>query len=115
MLKKQTINREYLAKALASEFKLKGSDAYAIVSKIFEMIISNLKSGNTVRLSSLGVFSTKEKPKRVGRNPKTGVLAEISARTVIRFQSAPALKARMNENAVIEDKYDDDHDDDFDI
>ena len=37
----------------------------------------------------------REKPKRVGRNPRTGAGADISARLVVTFRPSNLLRARI--------------------
>lgn len=63
---------------------------------VFDEIANALANGEDVKLREFGVFVVHEKRPRVGRNPKTGVEAEICARRVISFRPAPNLVARIN-------------------
>ena len=62
---------------------------------ILEEIVVSLENGKDVKLSSFGTFSVKNKRERVGRNPKTGVEAKISARRVVTFHSSNLVRKRI--------------------
>ena len=53
-------------------------------------------SAATVKLSSFGSFVVRQKKERLGRNPKTGEPACISARRILTFKPSPTLKKRIN-------------------
>lgn len=59
---------------------------------VIDSIISELKSGNEVSIAGLGIFSTKMRPARQGRNPRTGESIQIPAMRVPKFRAAKALK-----------------------
>ncbi|MGB1027518.1 MAG: HU family DNA-binding protein, partial [Rhodospirillaceae bacterium] len=55
-----------------------------------------LVEGETVKISSFGSFSVREKGERIGRNPKTGEEVPILPRRVLVFRPSQLLKARIN-------------------
>ncbi len=55
-----------------------------------------LERGEEVKLSGFGNFELREKKERPGRNPKTGVEVQITARRVVTFRPGQKLKARMD-------------------
>ena len=63
-----------------------------VMETIIDSIISELKSGNEVSIAGLGIFSTKMRPARQGRNPRTGESIQIPAMRVPKFRAAKALK-----------------------
>ena len=63
---------------------------------VIDEIKSELVKGNDVKLSSFGTMALRKKNPRVGRNPKTGVEAEISARTVISFKPSQNMRKAIN-------------------
>ncbi len=67
-----------------------------LVRQTLDEICSTLATGETVKLSSLGIFSVRDKAHRIGRNPKTGDVVPVEARQSITFSSLPILKARIN-------------------
>ena len=56
-----------------------------------------LVSGETVKISSFGTFSVREKGARMGRNPKTGEEVPIEPRRVLVFRPSHILKDKINE------------------
>lgn len=66
------------------------------VESIIEKIKETLSKGENVVLRRFGSFSVRGKNIRIGRNPKTGEEAEISARSVVRFKSGKYFKDAVN-------------------
>ena len=81
-----TITRMDLANALRNRFGLTASDSYKMIDIIFDEIEQSLVHGEEVKITGLGTFKILSKPARIGRNPKTGVPAVISARRVVSFR-----------------------------
>jgi len=63
---------------------------------MLEEISDCIERGETVKLSSFGSFVVREKGQRMGRNPKTGKEAVISARRVLMFKPSAVLGQRIN-------------------
>ncbi len=76
--------------------KVKSEEA---VETIFNAIKSSLANGDPVVLRRLGSFDVREKNARIGRNPKTGEEAEISARNVVRFKPGKYFKLVLNDKS----------------
>jgi len=55
-----------------------------------------LERGESVKLSAFGSFVVRDKNSRMGRNPKNGQPALVSARRVVTFKPSAILKPRMN-------------------
>tara|TARA_B000000460_G_C21349798_1_gene320693 strand:+ start:23 stop:313 length:291 start_codon:yes stop_codon:yes gene_type:complete len=67
-----------------------------IVDDFFESIILQLIKSNIIKISSFGTFEVIKKKERIGRNPKTKILAKISARKVIKFKPSLLIKEKLN-------------------
>ena len=65
--------------------------AKAVIDTAIKQITIALANGDEVTLRGLGVFKAKHKSQRMGRNPKTGKDAVISARTVVTFKASNLL------------------------
>jgi len=63
-----------------------------VVELMIDSIVGALKKGDEVSVAGLGIFSTKMRPARQGRNPRTGVSIQIPAMRVPKFRAAKALK-----------------------
>lgn len=63
-----------------------------VVETIVDTIVDTLKSGGEVSIAGLGIFSTKMRPARQGRNPRTGETIQVPAMRTAKFRPAKALK-----------------------
>ena len=63
-----------------------------VVEMIISTIVKSLKKGDEVSIAGLGIFSTKMRPARTGRNPRTGQSIQVPAMRVPKFRAAKALK-----------------------
>lgn len=82
--------------SMAEELDLTQVKAEQVFDAIIDEIKAALSRGETVTLRRFGVFSVRAKDTRVGRNPKTGEIAEIKARRVVRFKPGSNFKDAVN-------------------
>jgi DNA-binding protein HU-beta len=68
------------------------ADAERAVETVIDSIVSGLKSGEEVSIAGLGIFATKARPARQGRNPRTGETIHINATRTPKFRAAKGLK-----------------------
>ncbi len=92
----KTITRADVAETIYEEIGLSRKDSGDILDMIINEVKNELVAGKDVKLSSFGTLSLRRKNPRTGRNPKTGVEAEISARTVISFKPSQNLRKSIN-------------------
>lgn len=92
---KKTWTRNDLIDAISDNVGLSLSDSSKVIEDIFELILLELESGQTVKISSFGTFSVRHKSVRIGRNPKTGIEVPIKARNVVTFNSSNILKSKF--------------------
>jgi integration host factor subunit alpha len=52
--------------------------------------------GRDAKLASFGSFVLRAKSARIGRNPKTGVEAQIAARRVVTFKASMSLRDHVS-------------------
>ena len=68
-----------------------------IIDDFIESLISELIKLDKIKISSFGTFKVTNKKERIGRNPKTKVIAKICARKVVKFKPSAIAKDRLNE------------------
>ncbi len=68
------------------------AQAERAVDTMIDSIVAGLKGGKEVSIAGLGIFATKMRPSRTGRNPRTGATIQIPAMRVPKFRAAKALK-----------------------
>lgn len=94
-----TVTRAQLSEAIHHEVGLSRSDSGQLVEAILDEVCAELVNGKTVKISSFGSFSVRNKGGRVGRNPKTGEEVPIAPRRVLVFRPSHVLKEQINRAA----------------
>ena len=92
----KTITRADLTENVHLQLGLSRNESSRLVESIIEEMAQCLVEGEQVKLSAFGTFSVNAKRGRVGRNPKTGVEAEITPRRVLSFRASNLMKHRVN-------------------
>ena len=92
----ETLTRAQIAAKINKELGFSQTESADLLDSVLSELSESLKSGATVKLSGFGNFVVRKKKQRVGRNPKTGKTAVISARNSITFSPSLMLKKRVN-------------------
>jgi integration host factor subunit alpha len=95
-----TVTRAQLAETIYAQVGLSRNDSADLLETVLERISAALESGDSVKISGFGTFSVRQKGRRIGRNPKTGVEVPILPRRVLTFRPSQVLKAHVNGTAV---------------
>ncbi|MDR2140648.1 MAG: HU family DNA-binding protein [Deltaproteobacteria bacterium] len=85
-----------LTSIIAQETGLTKADAQKAVTSLVSTVLKTLKKEGRLALYGLGVFETVKRPKRRGRNPRTGEPLTIKAHKAIKFKPAKQLKESLN-------------------
>ena len=93
----KTVTRADLGEAVYQEIGLSRNESADLLESVLEYMADALIKGETVKVSSFGSFSVREKGQRIGRNPKTGEEVPILPRKVLVFRPSQVLKSRVNE------------------
>mgnify|MGYP003645425856 CR=1 FL=1 len=91
-----TVTRAQLSEAVYQEVGLSRNESADLVENVLNEISDTLVRGDTVKISSFGSFSVRQKGERKGRNPKTGEEVPIKPRRVLVFRASNVLKQRIN-------------------
>jgi integration host factor subunit alpha len=86
-----------LSELLFDQVGVNKREAREVVEGFFEEIRCALERGDTVKLPGFGNFMLRDKPRRPGRNPKTGEVIPIAARRVVVFHSSQKLKTAVED------------------
>lgn len=90
-----TLTRMDLNEAVFREVGLSRNESSELVESILQKISDALVDGESVKISSFGTFSVRDKAARVGRNPKTGEEVPIHPRRVMTFRPSHLMKSRV--------------------
>ncbi len=94
----KTVTRAQLGEAVYQEVGLSRNESTELLETVLGHMSDALELGETVKISSFGSFSVRQKGQRIGRNPKTGEEVPILPRRVLVFRPSQVLKNRINEH-----------------
>ncbi|PVA08109.1 integration host factor subunit alpha [Thalassorhabdomicrobium marinisediminis] len=91
----KTLTRMDLAEAVHEEVGLSRNESAELVESVLTHMSDALARGDSVKISSFGTFSIRDKAARIGRNPKTGEEVPITPRRVLSFRPSHLMKDRV--------------------
>lgn len=91
----KTLTRMDLADAVHEEVGLSRNESADLVESVLTHMSDALANGQSVKISSFGTFSIRDKAARIGRNPKTGEEVPITPRRVLSFRPSHLMKDRV--------------------
>ena len=91
------MSREDLINAIMAESHVSKTVADSMIKTVLEGIGNTLKSKGAVRLVGFGSFEKVHRPKKTGRNPRTGAALIVPATNQIKFKVGKQLKDKVNE------------------
>ena len=90
------MNKSALTSHVAKQVSLSRSTADRVVSAVFSTIADTLARDETVAVARFGTFTTRKRPARQGRNPRTGESIAIAASTAPSFKAGKTLRDALN-------------------
>ena len=88
------MNKSQLIDALAARLGDRRTAASA-VDGLLSTIVETVKSGESVSLTGFGVFESRARAARVGRNPRTGQTVAVPAATVPAFRPGTGFRTAV--------------------
>jgi len=86
------MNKAELISATAEKSGLSKKDSEKAINALIEAITDSMKKGEKVQLVGFGVFEVKDRPERMGRNPRTKEQIKIPASKTPQFKAGKSLK-----------------------
>lgn len=90
------MNKNELIEAVAKATGSTKADASKSIDAIFNVITTQLKKGQEVRLVNFGTFLVAKRKATEGRNPRTGAPIKIPASKQPKFRAGKLLKEAVN-------------------
>lgn len=91
-----TLTRAQLTEAIYATVGLSRNESSDLLESALSRIADALTVGKSVKISGFGTFSVRQKGRRIGRNPKTGVEVPILPRRVLVFRPSQILRDAVN-------------------
>ncbi len=90
------MNKADLVNSISEQTGLTKTKSNQVVDALTSVITETLSKGEKVTLVGFGTFTTTDRNARKGRNPKTGEVIEIPAKTVAKFKAGSELTKNVN-------------------
>ena len=93
------MTRAELTEKVSQALEMSSSDSDVIVKAIFDGIVRALQSGDKVEIRGFGSFRTRQRARRIGRNPKTGVCVDVPPKRIPFFKPSRELRQLIEESS----------------
>lgn len=85
------MTKNELIAAVADDATKSKADVSAVLASLAGVVAKTLKSGGDMTLSGVGKLSSVKRDARQARNPSTGAMIDVPAKTVVKFKVAKDL------------------------
>ena len=93
------MNKEELVQEVSKKAKVTQKEASDIINSMMEIIEKNVAKGKKVTMVGFGTFESRKRSARTGRNPQTGALIKIAAKSAPVFTAGKRFKTIVNESS----------------
>ncbi len=90
------MNKSELCTLVADQASVPRETATSVVTVALSVIGEALASDETVAIAGFGTFSTRDRPARRGRNPRTGESIAIAASRAPAFKAGKTVRDQVN-------------------
>ncbi|HNY85775.1 MAG TPA: HU family DNA-binding protein [Candidatus Hydrogenedentes bacterium] len=77
---------------IADKLGFTQGEVAVVVQAMLDTVVDTLARGDRLEVRNFGVFETKSRNARSGRNPRTGASVSISRKRVVTFKPGKAIK-----------------------
>lgn len=96
-MSEKTLTRLEISNVLRAKHGLRRDESLEIISNVFDEVTEALKRDEEVKIPLFGVFFSRHKKERIGRNPRTLKEAIITSRRVTGFRPSRLMKSLVSE------------------
>jgi len=89
---KKPMTKSQIVSHFAGKFELSKKMASAIIEEVAALAVSETKKTGSFTLPGIGKLVLVKRKARMGRNPGTGEVIKIAAKTVVKMRVAKAAK-----------------------
>ena len=89
---KKPMTKAQIVSHFAKQFEISKKMASAIIEEVAALAVSETKKAGSFTLPGIGKLVLVKRKSRMGRNPGTGEVIKIAAKTVVKMRIAKAAK-----------------------
>lgn len=86
------MNKKEFTQSVAAASGLSQKDAAVAVNAVLDVITTTMQQCERIAFPGFGSFAVKDRPARMGRNPRTGAQIKIAAKKVVKFTPGSGLE-----------------------
>ena len=86
------LTKANLIEVVSKVTALHWQEAANIVECILDSMVKAIERGDKIEIRGFGTFRTRQRPERIGRNPKTGARVEVPAKRIPFFKPSQELR-----------------------
>jgi nucleoid DNA-binding protein len=90
-----SLGRKDIVKNISANTRLSNKSASSLLKFFIDYIVEK-STNDLVKIHNFGTFSKHTSPLRIGRNPKSGIQYQISARKKLKFKPSVQIKSSIN-------------------
>jgi DNA-binding protein HU-beta len=94
-----SVTRDALVDAVAKKAGVSKKTATDVVNATLDVIVDSVADGKKVSFLGWGSFKPRDKPERMARNPKSGEMIKVAAKTVPVFTFGSKFKEAVKNGA----------------
>jgi nucleoid DNA-binding protein len=91
----KSMTKKDIVMKISTDTNIKQIDVKKVVQMTFDIIVDTLAKGEKIELRNFGVFKTKSRKGRMGRNPRTGDQVPVLPKRVAVFKPGLIMKAKV--------------------
>lgn len=92
------IAQKHLVKDIADSLNMSQNDVDRVIDSFIHIVSEHMHQRKDVRLTGLGIFSTRDRKAGTARNPATGKEIQVQASVVPTFRPATQLREKLRES-----------------
>lgn len=89
------MNKSQLASAIADRAQLRQTTVLAVLDRLEDVVVDELRAGGQVLLTGFCKFETVDRQARTRRNPRTGEPVEVAAKRIAKIRPMATLRASV--------------------
>jgi nucleoid DNA-binding protein len=91
------VTKKEMAQVIAEAMGMTQTQVKEVVQLVFDGIIDTLEREGRIELRRFGVFEVKNRKARTGRNPRTGEIVMVPAKSVVTFKQGREMEVRVRQ------------------
>jgi nucleoid DNA-binding protein len=101
-----TITKRELTIKVANDLGMTQSDVAKVLDEMLSTITRSLAEGERLEFRGFGIFKTKTRVSRMGRNPRTGEQVPVPEKRVVTFRPGRKMKEQVSSPAQAREQHD---------